>query len=640
MIVKTKSSVVIKPYSDDVDKDDGNPDNNLPSSSRLTSDAGDDSKPAEAVKKSDEVSSDTEKIEEKKLEPKEQKDMDLSQVTNLDALIPNIDEVLGINKSQTRINSQIDEAQIQKITNNLEATGASILQQSNGNGSLNGHSLAPVPSIFPNTSFTHQLPATVLQPPSSHLTSSPAPIRTPVSDALRVPNLDIGLGSNPSTPASSTQSPGVWDVFNKEIANFADGDLDSPKKPIGLKVLSPLKLNEKAPETTPSSVSTNLITTPTLSTPRTIVLTNPTQQIHVRGINPTPTRIMVQNPMAANISVSGIRAVSSEYLNPLNAKLQSPGGMPPVPVIRISAPSQVVSQGVVISHPPSQGSPRLSTPTSLATSPAAAVSGPATPNMSASPVAAVGASPPSIRGIRPTTTTPRGGPRMRGGVVRPGMRPRLVRPGGPGAPGPRGMRPRGPMPPGARPRALRPGMRPGGPGTSPIRAGAPRPGGPRAVRPPQPAASAAATPATPDPKPAGPGYAPPPKPKPLKVECIDIDDSDDDSPPAPPAAKSATLEKLKACGISISKQKAPTLPSGVRLPPGISLGSSGSGSAPKRPSTSTYSNGEPSTKRVPVDSNVASAISNISGASSEPKKKVELELSEKQINALKALGML
>ena len=64
MIVKTKSSVVIKPYSDDVDKDAGNPDNNLPSSSRLTSDAGDDSKPAEAVKKSDEVSSDTEKIEE------------------------------------------------------------------------------------------------------------------------------------------------------------------------------------------------------------------------------------------------------------------------------------------------------------------------------------------------------------------------------------------------------------------------------------------------------------------------------------------------------------------------------------------------------------------------------------------------
>ena len=121
---------------------------------------------------------------------------------------------------------------------------------------------------------------------------------------------------------------------------------------------------------------------------------------------------------------------------------------------------------------------------------------------------------------------------------------------------------------------------------------------------------------------------------------LDIDDSDDDSPPAPPAAKSATLEKLKACGISISKQKAPTLPSGVRLPPGISLGSSGTNSAPKRPSTSSYNNGEPSTKRVPVDSNVASALTNITGSSSEPKKKVELELSEKQINALKALGML
>ena len=37
MIVKTKSSVVIKPYDDDVDKDGGHNDNNEPSSSRLAS---------------------------------------------------------------------------------------------------------------------------------------------------------------------------------------------------------------------------------------------------------------------------------------------------------------------------------------------------------------------------------------------------------------------------------------------------------------------------------------------------------------------------------------------------------------------------------------------------------------------------
>merc|ERR1711862_819574 len=103
----------------------------------------------------------------------------------------------------------------------------------------------------------------------------------------------------------------------------------------------------------------------------------------------------------------------------------------------------------------------------------------------------------------------------------------------------------------------------------------------------------------------------------MGVEVVDLSD-DDESPPPPPAAKSATLEKLKACGISISKQKAPTLPQGVRLPPGISLGSAGSSSAPKRSSTynMSQSNGEPS------------------------KKKVEMELTDKQMDALKALGLL
>ena len=162
LIVKTKSSVVIKPYDDDVDKDGGHNDNNEPSSSRLASVDGNATKanlPEENVKSPEEVITDSDKIGE---ESKSEENMDLSQATNLDALIPNLDDVLGINKPlQPRINSQLDEAQIQRITSNLEATGASILQQSSGNG------FTPVggPSMFPNTSFSHQLPQTVLQPP-------------------------------------------------------------------------------------------------------------------------------------------------------------------------------------------------------------------------------------------------------------------------------------------------------------------------------------------------------------------------------------------------------------------------------------------------------------------------------------------
>jgi len=228
---------------------------------------------------------------------------------------------------------------------------------------------------------------------------------------------------------------------------------------------------------------------------------------------------------------------------------------------------------------------------------------------------------------------------MRGGP-RPGMRPRM--PMRPGAPGPRGMRPRGPPPPGMRPvrpgqspvRGVRPGMRPGGP--RPGQPGTVRPGAMRPVRPGQPPVrppaqqAAAATTSLP----------PAPKPKPLKVEVVDL--SDDESPPPPPAAKSATLEKLKACGISISKQKAPSLPQGVRLPPGISLGSAGSSSAPKRSSSysMSQSNGEPSNKRVAVAPNVASALASVASDPSEPKKKVEMELTDKQMDALKALGLL
>merc|ERR1719334_270316 len=217
------------------------------------------------------------------------------------------------------------------------------------------------------------------------------------------------------------------------------------------------------------------------------------------------------------------------------------------------------------------------------------------------------------------------------------MRPRMpVRPGAP-PPGSRGMRPRG-IPPR--------GMRPGGPR-------GPRPGGPRG--------------------PPGPGQRPPPtaapQPQPeqneIKVtkdtskgnvkreapEVIDLED--DDSPPPPP--RSATLDKLSHLGISVSRQKAPQVPKSVqaRLPPGISLSHTGSGSSSgsKRPSnvgssasyTMTPASDEPPSKRVMLPDNVAGVLANVQSSSSQPgasKKKVELELSDAQINALKALGML
>jgi hypothetical protein len=135
-----------------------------------------------------------------------------------------------------------------------------------------------------------------------------------------------------------------------------------------------------------------------------------------------------------------------------------------------------------------------------------------------------------------------------------------------------------------------------------------------------------------------------------KAEVIDL--SDDDSPPPPP--RSATLDKLSHLGISVSRQKAPQIPRGVqaRLPPGISLSHSGGGGSPsgsKRPAggggntsyTMTHASEEPPPKRVSVPENVAGALANISSSpAGTAKKKVELELSEAQINALKALGMM
>ena len=254
--------------------------------------------------------------------------------------------------------------------------------------------------------------------------------------------------------------------------------------------------------------------------------------------------------------------------------------------------------------------------------PGARLPGPASVRLT-SPVRAAS---PGQPGVRPAGRG-RGGPRLRGQVRPTGSpRPRLpVRPGGP-----RGVRPGAPRP------VMMRGARPGGP-----RPRAPLRGGPaaRLGTPPRPAAP------PPPAAPAGPpglntyGLNTCPKPKPLKVEVVDLSDDDE---PAPP--RSATLDKLQACGISVSRQKAPQVPSNVRLPPGISINGVTTGSsspAPRRRPAPAEPSGYSPAKRVAVDPNVASALSagNISNDSG-PKKKVELELSDKQMDALKALGLL
>ena len=218
-------------------------------------------------------------------------------------------------------------------------------------------------------------------------------------------------------------------------------------------------------------------------------------------------------------------------------------------------------------------------------------------------------------------------------------RPRMGRPpaaGGLGTPpGVRGSRPRGPLP---RGRVLRGASRGQPRLVRPLQPGTPRqlrPGTPRGPRPPM-----VGTPRGPrPPQPSAPGPVRPSAPSPavevtVKPEVIDLSDDEE----APPPAKSATLDKLRACGISVSKQRAPQLPpTNVRLPPGISLSGSAN-SGPQRCSVS--SNRESANKRVALDHNVASAISAVGSTSNEPKQKVELELSDKQMNALRALGLL
>ena len=316
----------------------------------------------------------------------------------------------------------------------------------------------------------------------------------------------------------------------------------------------------------------------------------------------TPTQLI---NVASSFSPSNLPVVQSPTFQP--NIVGPPGGQQQALLLnRLQSPQQLGGPGVL----------RISAPSHVSIG--GGVSVPVTSQVMSQPAIQRPAASPRGRG--------RGGPRVRG--PRPPRPPRppgmrMVRPGGPGGPGgPRFMRTRGPPPPGMR--LVRPGGSPRGV----------RPGGPRAVRP-AGAPASLAPPHQPQPQ---PGMAPVPKPKPLKVECIDLSD---DEEPEPPPAKSATLQKLNNLGISISRQKAPQIPQGVRLPPGISLSAPGSSS--KRSSSSGgASNGESSRKRVSVDHNVASALSSVTSpaAGSEPKQKVELELNSKQMEALRTLGFL
>ena len=293
-------------------------DNNEHSTSRLVVDDGQGEaadEPADNVStvKENQKNLETSENISKDKENNSESKMDLSQASiftnNLDELMPNLDDVLGLNKGRGQINSQHDEAQIQKITSNLEATGASILQQQPPS---TFHQPRPTNNVLPNTSFSHQLPQTIVQPQNAITVVNPASIHnrsssinSPSASALRTPSSDSGHGgSNSSTPTSlpsSAVAPGVWDMFDKELESFADGDIgDSPKKDKnGIKVLSPMKLNEKASDGP--------------SVPKTIVLAPPTQNIQVRGVMAaTPTRIVVQNPAAFQA-----QNPTGDYLHPL-----------------------------------------------------------------------------------------------------------------------------------------------------------------------------------------------------------------------------------------------------------------------------------------------------------------------------------
>lgn len=626
--------------------------------------------------------------------------------------------------------------------------------------------------MFPNATFSnspgyappapgvHSLPPTVGQPPRqvpSFGGSQPSPTVAPPASgapppAARAPSTDSGMGaSNNSTPTNlsgeqaSPAQPGVWDIFEKEIAEFAeqcDGDdKDKDDSKAGIKILKPMELNEKAKELQGQTITvkdgartvsmpkrsessdvmrqnqvTSTVTSSVVTTgPRTVIVQQPngtptkpgqimvqvsgaqggtTSKISVQAplVGPggvTPTKLVVQSPVSG-LQMQGVpggpRMVMTgpptsdgkvTYLYPLNNRLQGQQNVTTT-VIRLSTPmgsplTTVAGSTSSVTVPGSQPQPtmtvsgtaglgvRLPTPSITSTTTAATPVGiqpgqsivvasgiaPPAPSPTVRPPVSQPGTPttpqPGVRPVRPVRG--RGGTpvRMRG-QIRPTMRPRMpmragapgargVRPGGPRGVPPRGMRPRGPRPPGM--------VRPGG---------APRPAAPSASTNSTPPVTTPSSTPSPSPR-----KEPTLKPSnSVKVEVVDLSDDDDSPPPAP---RNATLDKLQACGISVSRQKAPQVPKGLKLPPGISLSPAPTGysaGASKRPSTasvggsaassssSSYSittaNEEPASKKVALPEAVVGALT--SGGTSGPKKKVELELSDKQMDALKALGLL
>jgi len=123
-----------------------------------------------------------------------------------------------------------------------------------------------------------------------------------------------------------------------------------------------------------------------------------------------------------------------------------------------------------------------------------------------------------------------------------------------------------------------------------------------------------------------------------------------DSPPASPA-KNPALDKLKACGISVSVQKTPEIPKGLNLPAGITIchaptgyngGSRNVKSSPTEPSSSKRTSFEKTSpsQKVSLTPNIAGALATAAVPDNGPKTKVELDLSSSQMAALRMLGLL
>lgn len=274
----------------------------------------------------------------------------------------------------------------------------------------------------------------------------------------------------------------------------------------------------------------------------------------------------LQVPAAATAAAGQVMVTPAAKLVGHQTVVPGGGG----PGIASAVPSNfsgvtAAANNVIVRYPPSQSPVGVQPGQNIVV--ASGMSGTQPAAATGSPV--VGIAPPPVtatRGpgglVRPRG---RGGPRTRG--PRPDFRMRMRPPGrGGGHPGGPPGRFRPPRP-GMRPRMPGPGLRPPRPDARPVRPGGPGmqrgvvrpPGGIRPRQPPQ---------TRPAPAPA------PPKPSPAVV--VKIEDEDDDiieiieaPPPTPP--KNPTLDKLRSCGISVSRQAPPKIPR-INLPPGWSEG--------------------------------------------------------------------